>query len=61
MCVDGAYYHIARYAILQCNCEIQAKGLLQRCPVYDGNRVEEEKEEGAMKIILDRHRADAFE
>ena len=39
----------------------QAKELLQRCPVYDGNRVEEEKEEGAMKIILDRHRADAFE
>ena len=39
----------------------QAKELLQRCPVYDGNRVEEEKKEGAMKIILDRHRADAFE
>ena len=33
----------ARYAILQCNCEIQAKELLQKCPVYDGNRVEEEK------------------
>ena len=40
---------------------IQAKELLQRCLVYDGNRVEEEKVGGAMKIILDRHRADAFE
>ena len=64
MCVDGAYYIVPYCEIRNIAMQLRDTGKLKSC--CRGARFTtaigwKEKEEGAMKIILDRHRADAFE